>query len=408
MTLGAPPGHTSAAAHGAGSSPPSPPLRATPAIGIFCAAIWVLYQLFPSPELWRPFLLMPERFSPVSMFTAPFIHLYPFHLGFNLVLLGLFGPPLERRLGAGLFLLLYVGAGLLAALLHLSIALYCQVGMLQYASGASGAIAGLMGAYTVLHVEGTESRERRALTGRKLLLMLVVAWIFGEVLQGSIDLIRDVGEVAHWAHIGGFLFGLIIMVAMGQGMWGADQLLAEGRLLLRKGQYAEAERVLERAWSLQPHDPATVLSLARAKQAGGAGDTARDMLAAALEQEVRNGRPERVVPFYLESRTLAPRLRLSGEALFRIGGWLSEQGAWSEACAALERAAGPAGAGPNPLAPTALYRAAELTLTRLQQPDRAAALLERLLREHPGSEWQALAERSLRQLRPADAGDGAR
>jgi membrane associated rhomboid family serine protease len=368
----------------------------------------VLFQLFPSPDLWRPLLLTPAAFSPVSMFTAPFVHLTPSHLGFNLVFLGLFGPPLERRLGSVLFLLLYLGAGLLAALLHLSIALYFGVGLAQPASGASGAIAGLMGAYTVLPVEEPESRERRALTGRKLMLALVVAWIFGEVLQGSIDLIKDVGEVAHWAHIGGFLFGLIIMVAMGQGMWGADQLLAEGRQLLRKGQYAEAERVLERAWSLQPHDPATVLSLARAKQAGGAGDTARDMLAAALEQEVRNGRPERVVPFYLEARTLAPRLRLSNEALYRIGNWLSEQGAWGEACAALERAAAPGSAGASPLAPTALYRAAELTMTRLRQPDRAAVLLERLLREHPGSEWQSLAERSLRQLRPADSDDGIR
>src|SRR5207253_7873816 len=152
-------------------------------------------------------------------------------------------------------------------------------------------------------------------------LTLVVAWIFAELLQGSLKLLNGIQDVAHWAHIGGFLFGLIIMVAMGQGMGGSEQFLAEGRLLLRKGQYTEAERVLERAWSLQPHDPATVLSLARAKQAVGAGETARELLAAALEQEVRNGRPDRVIPFYLEARTLAPRLRLSRETFYRIGGW---------------------------------------------------------------------------------------
>lgn len=407
MALGPPQGHRSGAAAGSSVAPPLSPLRVTPALGLLCALIWFLYQLFPSPELWRPFLLMPSRFSWVAMFTAPFIHLSPFHLGSNLVLLALFGPPLERRLGAVLFLLLYLGAGLLAALLHLAIALYFSVGLQQYASGASGSIAGLMGAYTVLNGEGSEGRERRAPLGRKLLL-LVAAWICGEVLQGSLDLIKDVGEVAHWAHIGGFLFGLIIMVAMGQGAPAADQLLAEGRLLLRRGQYADAERLLERAWSLQPHDPAIVLSLARAKQAGGAGETARDMLAAALEQEVRNGQPERVLPFYREARTLAPRLRLSSEAFYRIGVWLSEQGAWSEACGALERAAAPGGAGPNSTAPSALYHAAELLRTRLQQPDRAAALLERLLSEYPGSQWHALAERALHQLRPAPPGDPER
>jgi membrane associated rhomboid family serine protease len=419
---------------------PSIPLRATPAIAILCTAIWLLYQLsqsyssfFPSPEAWRPFLLMPAEFSPLSMFTAPFIHLTPFHLGTNLVLLGLFGPPLERRLGAGLFLLLYLGAGLLAALLHLSIALYFQVGGHQYASGASGAIAGLMGAYTVLNVEGPEGRTRRSPTVRKVLLALVVVWIFGELLQGCIELLNNAQEVAHWAHIGGFLFGLIITVAMGQGAWAADQLLADGALLLHKGQYPEAERALERAWSLQPHDPATVLSLARAKQALGAGETARELLAAALEQEVRNGRPDRVIPFYLEARTLAPRLRLSSEAFYRIGSWLGERGAWPEACAALERAAGPslvrgsdrAAAGlpsstserqapetegipsQDSLPATALYRAAEIAHTRLRQPERAAALLERLLREHPNSQWRATSERFLRQLRPgAPADDG--
>ena len=63
------------------------------------------------------------------MFTAPFIHLEPFHLASNLVLLALFGPPLERRLGSGLFLLLYAWRpGLLAALLHSSISLYFQWG----------------------------------------------------------------------------------------------------------------------------------------------------------------------------------------------------------------------------------------------------------------------------------------
>jgi len=272
-------------------------------------------------------------------------------------------------------------------------------------------------------------------SARVVLLTLVVLWIFAEILQGSIKLLTGVQDVAHWAHIGGFLFGLIIMVAMGQGMGGGEQFLAEGRALLRRGQYPEAERALERAWSLQPHDPVTVLCLARAKQAVGAGETARELLAAALEQEVRDSRPDRAVPLYLEARKLAPRLRLSREAFYRIGGWLGEQGAWGEACAALERAAeagrrdGTAGDGhtgppdpraergsrsdptpgaADPLKATALFRAAEVAYARLQQPKRAAALLERLQREHPQSQWHALAERMLRQLRPAptEANDG--
>src|SRR5207253_4891908 len=102
-------------------------------------------------------------------------------------------------------------------------------------------------------------------------------------------------------------------------------------------------------------------------------------------------------------------------------------GAWGEACAALERAAEVsrredmtgedrggsasrdlrsergAAAPVDPLAATALFRAAEVAMTRLEQPARAVAFLERLLREQPQSQWHALAERMLRQLRPAPA-----
>src|SRR5437899_2419014 len=109
----------------AASSSPAP-VRATPALALLCTTLWLLYQAFPAEDAWRPFLLMPWAFSPLAMFTAPFIHLERFHLASNLILLACFGPPLERRLGSGLFLLLYVGAGLLAALLHLSISLAFQ------------------------------------------------------------------------------------------------------------------------------------------------------------------------------------------------------------------------------------------------------------------------------------------
>jgi membrane associated rhomboid family serine protease len=388
-------------AAGAAAPQTSTPLRATPALAVLCAAVWVASRVFQTSDIWRHLLLQPASFSPLSMFTAPLIHLDPWHLASNLVLLALFGPPLERRLSPGLFLLLYMGAGLLAALLHLSISLYFQVGLQQYASGASGALAGLMGAYTVLYAEAQGPRPVRGLP-RSWLLLLVVAWIFSELLQGSINLMNGVEDVAHWAHIGGFLFGLIITVAMGQGTGAADQLLTDGQQMLRKGQYQEAERVLERAWSLQPHDPATILSLARAKQAMGAGETARELLAAAVEQEARDGQVERVLALYREARTLAPRLRLSSEALYRIGGWLGERGAWAEAAGALERAGSMTAAtlpgGDDALAATALYRAAEISLTRLGQPERAVTLLERLLHEHPESQWRSLVERTLRDL----------
>src|SRR5207248_1644173 len=80
-------------------------------------------------------------------------------------------------------------------------------------------------------------------------------WIFFELLQGSIKLLNGGPDVAHWAHIGGFLFGLIIMVAMGRGIAGGGQFLNEGRALLRRGWHAEGGRLAERGWSWEPHGP---------------------------------------------------------------------------------------------------------------------------------------------------------
>ena len=58
----------------------------------------------------------------------------------------------------------------------------------------------------------------------------------------------------------------------------------------------------------------------------GDGETARELLAAAVEQEVRDGGADRAVRLYLESRTVAPRLQLSGEAYYRLAGWLARVG----------------------------------------------------------------------------------
>ena len=98
-----------------------------------------------------------------------------------------------------------------------------------------------------------------------------------------------------------------------------------------------------------------------------------------------------------------------GETLYRIGGWLCEREVWAEGSSVLERAASlpPGAAGDGAMAATALYRAAEIALTRLNRPDRAAVLLQRLLQEHPDSQWRTLAERSLRHLQPAGEGEGS-
>ena len=122
----------------------------------------------------------------------------------------------------------------------------------------------------------------------------------------------------------------LIMVAMGQGAGGRRAVLSQDGRYCAGVMYPEASVSLSGPGASQPHDRSRCFPGAGRSRRSERVETARELLAAALEQEVRDSPADRAVPFYLEGRQLAPRLRLSREAFYRIGGWLGEQAAWGE------------------------------------------------------------------------------
>ncbi len=145
-----------------------------------------------------------------TLLTNQFMHGGVWHLVINAWGLWLFGRPLEDRLGAGRFLTLYFLSGFMANFAH--IAVFPDSG--APVIGASGAIAGVIGAFVM-----TWPRARVFLAAPILLTMFALPaaifafiWIGLDLLSGAFNLLypeRGGGGIAHWAHIGGFVTGLI-------------------------------------------------------------------------------------------------------------------------------------------------------------------------------------------------------
>jgi membrane associated rhomboid family serine protease len=129
------------------------PTRTTPFVTITLVAINVLvflYQFTLGPAVNQfvfTFGLVPAYFSWVSVFTSMFLHGGFLHVGGNMLYLWIFGDNVEDRMGHGRFLSFYLLCGVAAALGQTLTVPNSVVPMV----GASGAVAGVMGAYFVLY-----------------------------------------------------------------------------------------------------------------------------------------------------------------------------------------------------------------------------------------------------------------
>jgi membrane associated rhomboid family serine protease len=142
-----------------------------------------------------------------TLLTSQFVHGGFFHIIGNMLFLWVFGDNIESALGHGLFLGFYLLAGVLAALAHIVFNLDSVIPSI----GASGAIAGILGAYIVLF----PTRQVRVLVlilpTRVTAVAFLGAWALVQLLNGIASLgvpTAQTGGVAVWAHVGGFVAGV--------------------------------------------------------------------------------------------------------------------------------------------------------------------------------------------------------
>lgn len=147
-----------------------------------------------------------------NFITAMFMHAGWMHLISNMLYLWIFGDNIEDRLGHVGYLLFYLAAGIFASGLHIFFNPTSNVPSL----GASGAIAGVLGAYLIFYPQSKVYTfipfgyfmRLRPLPAIVVLGLWFVMQIFSGV--GSMMAQGCGGGVAYWAHIGGFVFGLLI------------------------------------------------------------------------------------------------------------------------------------------------------------------------------------------------------
>lgn len=147
----------------------------------------------------------------LPLFTSMFLHASFLHVAGNMLFLWIFGDNVEDYLGHFRYLLFYLVSGLAASATHILLNLNSQVPSV----GASGAIAGVMGAYFVLY-----PRARVLIWFPPIFLFYVPAWLMlgywfvGNFLSGTATAITETsqtsGGIAFWAHVGGFVAGILM------------------------------------------------------------------------------------------------------------------------------------------------------------------------------------------------------
>jgi membrane associated rhomboid family serine protease len=146
----------------------------------------------------------------LTVFTSMFMHGGLFHLGGNMLYLWIFGNNIEDRLGHIRFILFYSFCGIASAYAHAITSPHSLTPMI----GASGAISGVLGAYLLLFPRATVYTLVFLgffVTTVKISALIVIGfWAIIQFVNGIVSTgLDERGGVAWFAHIGGFLIGLL-------------------------------------------------------------------------------------------------------------------------------------------------------------------------------------------------------
>ena len=161
-------------------------------------------------NIFRPFVF-------ITLITSLFLHGGWLHLGGNMLYLWIFGDNVEDKLGHFRFLIFYLLCGIAASALHI----YLEPTSTVPTIGASGAISGILGAYILMFPRA------RVLTLIPIFIFIQIVelpayiilglWFVLQFFNGMLSIgyaTAGMGGVAWWAHIGGFIAGLLLVIPL--------------------------------------------------------------------------------------------------------------------------------------------------------------------------------------------------
>ena len=183
------------------------------AANVFCFFFETVQPGYLQSSFIAHYALVPDRLHPTALVTSMFLHGGWLHLIGNMWFLWVFGSHIEDAIGSAKFLFFYLICGIASALVQLVTNLGSPVPTI----GASGAIAGIMGAFLILYP------RVRVVTLIFIVVFIttvdipaafmLIYWFAIQLLSGlsSINSFTDAGGVAWFAHVGGFLSGILLV-----------------------------------------------------------------------------------------------------------------------------------------------------------------------------------------------------
>jgi membrane associated rhomboid family serine protease len=304
----------------------------------------------------------PEHPHALRLVTHIFMHAGWLHLIGNLFMLFLAGPPIEDRYGRPLFALFFLLSGSFSALFYGLLTHHPELPLV----GASGAIAGVLGAFLIrfwssrirfFYLFFLGFRVSSGTFDAPAYLMLPL-WFAGELLQGWLAHSQGLaGGVAYWAHVGGFLFGAGVALAIRQlhleerylhSAIEAKVTFATGNPVLEvalqareQGDAARAYELLQEEVARHPEDPDVGLAFWDAAAACQRAEESAPAFAALIRRVARGGDLVLAARYWVEMTALVPTALCDPQTLLRVFPILRSQEPREQQIQALRHAVDP-------------------------------------------------------------------
>jgi len=359
------------------------------------------------PEAIASFGLWGTHLKPLAFVTHLFIHTDPLHLAGNMLFLWIFGSLIEDAIRPWGLAALYLGGGIVAAWVHLSLSTALGYDANVPLVGASGSIAAIMGLFMVRFFRTRVELFcwfgwlRRRLWVRSAWALLY--WIGLETAGGLMDAFSDGGDgISHWAHLGGFAAGAAIAPLLGslaaaRSEYVTDDPVANLEAVGQAERIAEAEKALKAS----PNDVRLLYWLAQAYRRSGQDRKATAAYRHCLKCHAERGRLKRAAEIYLELVKTGESAELSPVLLFQIAELLEPDHA-AEAAQIYRTLA--TRYPTRCEAQQSLQRLGILCTERLDRPDEARHCFNELIRRYPDSAQAIDARRAMQNVDHLAAG----
>lgn len=406
------------------------------------------FVMEPHPSTLDTFAYHAADPTLLGMFASMFLHGGLEHLLGNMLMLWLFGRALEDALGHWVYLGAYLVCGVAATFLfHVMTMTFSPHSAGIHALGASGAIAGVLGAFAPRFYRAPVSVFYTTIMGARIfylgsivlgailahsmgspgyvfggliVLALLVFWgedaawkefkttaawviAFWIVVQNIAPALFQLylgvqGGIAYWAHIGGFGFGMLYALLIGSSSEGkAEYLVEDARRALDQKYAGNALEHAQKLQKLKPNDPVAYQLLAEAYDHKGENEKALDNYEIAIDKYLKANDRECAARLYLEALHKHPLFIMPAATQFALSSHLATVGEYAHAA---ENMAKIAFTFPDaPESEKSLMAAAQLYLKHLKQPQMAYTMLSTLLQRNPESPFKLQAEQGLETAR---------